>query len=184
MGNASGPAGTPAHGRTWCLVSATEAELILTSRQVVPGRLLGAGFDFHFEPGPKRRGISWNAGDRPGIGATISCRYEAEIISPPGLRFSYPDWGGEKNRKVIVTLHAHMMEAARFAPPVLAFARDRGGWCSMAEQIASRRAHTHRLRTLEGGHDFHFENHDRLCAASESLPRDALRLATERCAAW
>jgi NAD dependent epimerase/dehydratase family enzyme len=29
--------------------------------------------------------VLWDAGDRPGIGVTISCGYEAEIISPPWL---------------------------------------------------------------------------------------------------
>ena len=40
-----------------------------------------------------------------------------------GLSFSYLDWGGE-NRRVIVALQAHLMEAATFAPLALAFARD------------------------------------------------------------
>lgn len=40
-----------------------------------------------------------------------------------GLGFSYLDWGGE-NRRVIVALHAHLMEAATLAPLALAFARD------------------------------------------------------------
>jgi pimeloyl-ACP methyl ester carboxylesterase len=40
-----------------------------------------------------------------------------------GLRFSYVDWGGE-NSKVIVALHAHVMEATTFAALAAALAPD------------------------------------------------------------
>jgi NAD dependent epimerase/dehydratase family enzyme len=82
------PVGLPALRRmlelgVWFL--RTEAELILKSRRVVPGDCWAPALIFISQPGPKRRAISWNAGDRPGIGVTISCGYEAEIISPPWL---------------------------------------------------------------------------------------------------